>query len=63
MKKDEMYTSEFSIYKINSLTVDIWYQGVFTAKYICSKCNQSLLNHIQSISPDSKLSVSGWVKK
>jgi hypothetical protein len=63
LKLDDMCVSEYDVIKLKTLTIDIWYNGIFSTRHTCSKCSTSIINHIKSISLGGKLHTEGWLKK
>ena len=59
----EMNVGEDHNKKIQSITCDIWYQGIFTAKYICSRCDGYIQKAINDLHPNNKDNCSSWEKK
>ena len=59
----ETNATEYQNTKIQSVTCDIWYNGYFTAKYICSVCNGRIQKTIEELHPEKRFSCSTWEKR
>jgi len=61
-KAEDLGANESRMMSIVNISVDAWYQGVFSPTHICVDCQNSILDHMKKISGKQFLA-KGWIKK